>query len=81
MQRISSTSPHKIQPHQKDTLNHKQKLMAKRAAAKVLRRKINESQSQLSKTNITSGTFIGGETNSKGNPVSNSNNYQNAIKA
>lgn len=44
MQRVTSTSPHKIQPHQKDTLNHKQKLLAKRAAAKVVRRKINESQ-------------------------------------
>jgi hypothetical protein len=53
MQRINSTSPHKIQPNQKDTLNHKQKLMAKRAAAKVVRRKINESQSQLSKNNNT----------------------------
>ena len=55
MQRISSTSPHKIQPHQKDTLNHKQKLLAKRAAAKVVRRKINESQ-QISKSNIMSST-------------------------
>lgn len=51
-------------------MNNKQKLLAKRAAAKVVRGKINESQS-TSKSNVMSATPSQKEYNSKGvTPVS-----------
>lgn len=48
---VPVTASHKIQPNQRMQMTHQEKMLAKRAAAKVVRKKINESAS-LTKSSI-----------------------------